>query len=90
MTGEKEFRLGWFSLGDLISLATVVFFAGVIWFQTQQNTTDIEALRAEQAIQRQMLMDRFVLKDDYHDDIREIKELLRDVNAKLDSKADKK
>lgn len=87
---EKEFRIGWFSIGDLISLGAVLAFAGVMYQQGLQNTKDIELLRQEQITQRQMLSDRVVLKDDYRDDIREIKQLLKDLNGKVDSKADKR
>lgn len=87
---EREFRLGWFSVGDLISLAAALGFAGIMYQQGLQNTKDIELLRQEQQTQRQMLSDRVVLKDDYRDDILEIKQLLKDLNGKVDSKADKK
>lgn len=87
---ETEFRIGWFSIGDLISLGAVMVFAGVMYQQGLQNTKDIEFLRQEQMTQRQMLSDRVVLKDDYRDDILEIKQLLKDLNGKVDGKADKK
>jgi len=84
-----EFRLGYFSVGDLISLGSVILFTGVMYQQNLQNTKDIEALRQEQITQRAIITERVVLKDDYREDIREVKQLLKDLTGKIDGKADK-
>lgn len=85
-----EFRIGWFSVGDLISLGAVLVFAGVMYQQGLENAKDIEALRQEQQTQRALISERVVLKDDYREDIREVKQLLKDLSAKIDQKVDKR
>ncbi len=90
MSEEKdEFRVGWFSIGDLISLGAVLVFAGVMYQQGLTNAKEIEALRQEQQTQRALISERVVLKDDYREDIREVKQLLKDLNSKIDQKVDK-
>lgn len=86
---REEFRVGWFSIGDLISLGSVLAFAGVMYQQGLTNAKDIEALRQEQQTQRALISERVVLKDDYREDIREVKQLLKDLTAKIDQKVDK-
>lgn len=86
---REEFRVGWFSIGDLISLGAVLVFAGVMYQQGLTNAKEIEALRQEQQTQRALISERVVLKDDYREDIREVKQLLKDLNAKIDQKVDK-
>ena len=50
----------------------------------------LEALRQEQQTQRALISERVVLKDDYREDIREVKQLLKDLSAKIDQKVDKR
>ncbi len=85
-----EFRVGWFTAGDMIALCGVLFMSGALWFQ-------VKVLADEQAKQgtrlsalEQVVPSEYVRRQDYREDVREIKELLRRIEVKVDSKADRK
>lgn len=84
----RELRWGWFSVGDLISICTGLILVGMMYGKVQTHDDAIKALQAQTAYGQQQA-NLYVRKDDYREDIREIKTLLRDLNAKLDSKADR-
>jgi len=89
VSAPQEFRIGPFSMGDLIALAGVFFSAGVLWVQVEMQSKENE--RQDQAIavlQRGMASD-YVRRSDYREDVREIKDLLRQISDKVDKKVDK-
>lgn len=87
---QPEFRLGPFSIGDLIALAGGFFWAGVLWMQVDM-TRDVDARQDVSISQLQRAMaDDYVRRADYREDLREIKELLRQIDGKVDGKVDKK
>ena len=62
--------------------ATLGWFAREMW-------AAVKELRADLAKLREQLPKQYVAKDDYKDDIRELKEISGKIFEKLDGKADK-
>lgn len=58
-------------------------------FVFNQTTRKIQKLEDEAASMRERLLQDYVQKDDYKEDIKEIKDILRQIFDKLDSKQDK-
>jgi large-conductance mechanosensitive channel len=58
-------------------------------FVFNQTTRKIQKLEDESAAMRENLLKDYVQKDDYKADIKEIKDILRQIFDKLDSKQDK-
>jgi uncharacterized membrane protein len=58
-------------------------------FVFNQVTRKIQKLEDDSAAMRERLLQDYVQKDDYKADIKEIKEILRQIFDKLDGKADK-
>ena len=73
---------------DLINLAfgaaasVLGWFARELWAAVKEMKVDLAKLREE-------LPRTYVVRDDYKDDIREIKEMLTKLFDRLDNKADK-
>ena len=73
---------------DLINLAfgaaasVLGWFARELWAAVKEMKSDLAKLREE-------LPRTYVVRDDYKDDIREIKEMLTKLFDRLDNKADK-
>jgi len=73
---------------DLLNIAFGVassvlgWFAREMWSAVKELKTDLAKLREE-------LPRTYVVRDDYKDDIREIKEMLTKLFDRLDNKADK-
>ena len=73
---------------DLINLAfgaaasVLGWFARELWAAVKEMKADLAKLREE-------LPRTYVVRDDYKDDIREIKEMLTKLFDRLDNKADK-
>ena len=73
---------------DLINLAfgasasVLGWFARELWAAVKELKVDLAKLREE-------LPRNYVIRDDYKDDIREIKEMLTKLFDRLDNKADK-
>lgn len=65
-----------------IGMTVVGWFARELWGAVKELKADLAALRED-------LPKEYVAKDDYKDDIREIKALLAKIFEKLDSKVDK-
>lgn len=63
-------------------MAVMGWFLRVLWEASKELRADLSRLREE-------LPREFVLREDYRRDIYEIKQLLRDISEKLDTKADK-
>ncbi len=58
------------------------WFVRVLWDADKEMRTGLSRLREE-------LPEKFVMREDYRRDIYEIKQLLRDIDSKIDGKADK-
>ena len=58
-------------------------------FVFNQTTRKIQKLEDEAASMRERMLQDYVQKDDYKADIKEIKDILRQIFDKLDSKQDK-
>lgn len=58
-------------------------------FVFNQTTRKIQKLEDDAATMREQLLKDYVQKDDYKADIKEIKDILRQIFDKLDSKQDK-
>lgn len=58
-------------------------------FVFNQVTRKIQKLEDDMASMRETVLKNYVQKDDYKDDIKEVKDILRQIFDKLDSKQDK-
>lgn len=85
----QEFRLGVLSAGDLIALAGVLFMSGALWFQVNLMATEQERMGSRISALEQVIPSEYVRRQDYREDVKEIKELLRRIEVKVDSKVDK-
>ena len=93
---NKAFRIGPFSLGDLIALAGVVFMSGALWWRvaaleredTKQVNEHDRIINRVQALE-QIIPTNYVRRDEYRDDLKEIKSLLQQITVDLKAKADK-
>lgn len=65
-----------------IAMTVVGWFARELWAAVKELKTDIAKLRED-------LPKEYVLRDDYRDDIRGIKDMLAKIFDKLENKADK-
>ena len=65
-----------------IAMTVVGWFARELWAAVKELKTDLAKLRED-------LPKEYVLRDDYRDDIRGIKEMLAKIFDKLENKADK-
>jgi hypothetical protein len=86
---NPEFRIGPFSIGDIIALGGVLVASGALWSQVQvvAKEQDRQALRL-QALE-QVIPSDYVRRVEYREDIREIKTLMQRIENKLDGKADR-
>lgn len=87
---NAEFRLGVFSTGDLIALAGFIFAAGALWVQVEMQARMNDRQDQSIAALQQAMAGDYVRRADYREDVREIKELLRAIDSKVDGKVDKK
>jgi hypothetical protein len=93
---SDEFRIGPFSIGDLIALGGVVFMSGALFWRVaaleredtrQQADSERVVLRLQSL--EQVIPSNYIRREDYREDMREIKTLLQRVEAKIDGKADR-
>jgi hypothetical protein len=70
------------NIGAGTALGVVGWFARQLWDANASLRSDLAKLREE-------LPNRYVLKDDLRDIVRDLKELLMAIDRKLDAKADK-
>lgn len=70
------------NLGAGTALAAAGWFARQMWAAVQEMRNDLAKLREE-------LPKTYITKDDFKDEAREIKTMLKDIDQKLDRKADK-
>ena len=73
---------------DLINLAFGASASVLGWF-ARELWAAVKDLKADLARLREELPRNYVIRDDYKDDIREIKEMLTKLFDRLDGKADK-
>jgi hypothetical protein len=73
---------------DLINLAFGAASSVLGWF-ARELWTAVKELKADLAKLREELPRTYVVRDDYKDDIREIKEMLTKLFDRIDNKADK-
>jgi hypothetical protein len=73
---------------DLINLALGVSASVLGWF-AREMWAAVKELKADLAKLREELPRTYVVRDDYKDDIREIKEMLTKLFDRIDGKADK-
>jgi len=73
---------------DLINLAFGASASVLGWF-ARELWSAVKELKADLAKLREELPRTYVVRDDYKDDIREIKEMLTKLFDRLDNKADK-
>jgi hypothetical protein len=73
---------------DLINLAFGASASVLGWF-AREMWAAVKELKADLAKLREELPRTYVVRDDYKDDIREIKDMLTKLFDRLDNKADK-
>jgi hypothetical protein len=73
---------------DLINLAFGASASVLGWF-AREMWSAVKELKADLAKLREELPRTYVVRDDYKDDIREIKDMLTKLFDRLDNKADK-
>lgn len=89
MEEEKDFRLGPFSLGDLIALAGVLMACGALWAQVQVIAKEQDRVASRLMALEQVVPSEYVRRQDYREDVRELKEAVLRIESKLDQKVDK-
>lgn len=65
-----------------VSMSAIGWFAREMWVAVQELRSDLSRLRED-------LPKTYVAKDDYREDVRDIKEMLGKIFDKLDAKVDK-
>jgi len=63
-------------------MSVIGWFARVLWYAVDELKKDLSKLREE-------LPKEYVARDDYRQDVRELKEMLNKLFDRLDAKADK-
>lgn len=71
-----------FNIVGSVATTAIGWFARELWSAVKELKTDLAKLREE-------LPQDYVTKDDYREDIREIKNMTQRIYDKLDQKADK-
>jgi hypothetical protein len=92
----KEFRIGPFTIGDLIALGGVVFMSGALWWRVAAlEREDVRQMAEHDRIivriqsLEQVIPSNYVRRDEYREDAREIKAILQRIEVKVDGKADR-
>jgi antirestriction protein len=73
---------------QLIDLALGTVMTGIGWF-ARELWAAVKELKADLAKLREDLPREYVAKDDYRQDIRELKEMMNKIFDKIDAKQDK-
>lgn len=90
VTGDdREFRLGPLSVGDIIALGGVAAMSGALWFQVGLMQKEQERMNVRLSALEQVVPSDYVRREDYREDAREIKDLLRRIEVELKSKQDR-
>lgn len=89
MSAEQEFRVGPFSVGDLIAISGILVTAGAMYSNllVVMKEQDRQAVRV-QALE-QIVPSNYVQRTEYREDLRDLKSVLSRIETKLDTKADK-
>lgn len=86
---KEEFRFGPLSVEDLIALAGVASMSGALYLQVGLLQKEQERMNVRMTALEQVVPSEYVRRQDYREDVREIKELLRRIEVKVDGKADR-
>lgn len=70
------------NIGAATALAVAGWFTRVVWEASKELRDDLSRLREE-------IPQKYVAREDYRQDMREVKDLLHAISDKLDRKADK-
>jgi hypothetical protein len=89
MNGQREFRVGPFSIGDIIALGGVLAMTGALWAQVQVIAKDQDRMATRLQALEQVVPSEYIRRQDYREDMRELKQALSRIEAKIDGKADK-
>ena len=73
---------------QVLNIGLSVAMAGIGWF-ARELWTAVKELKADLSKLREDLPRTYVLREDYKQDIRDIKEMINKIFDKLDNKADK-
>ena len=71
-----------FNAGFVIASTVAGWFARELWSAVKELKTDLAKLRED-------LPKEYVVKDDYREDIRELKKMIEKIFDKLDNKSDR-
>jgi len=89
---REEFRIGPFTVGDLIALAGVVFMSGALWWRVASIEVTNTTHRAEFVLMEQRVRDleklvpsEYVKRVEYRQDLAELKSLMQRIDSKLDA-----
>lgn len=85
----REIRVGPFTVGDMIALAGVAAVAGAMYLQVGLLQREQERMGERLSALEQVVPSEYVRRQDYREDVREIKDLLLRIEVKVDSKADR-
>lgn len=86
---HREFRFGPLSVGDLIALGGVLFMSGALWFQVGLMQKEQERIGQRVSALEQVVPSEYVRRQDYREDVREIKDMLRRIEVELKTKQDR-
>jgi hypothetical protein len=89
MDEQKEFRIGPFSIGDIIALGGVLAMTGALWAQVQVIAKDQDRMATRLQALEQVVPSEYIRRQDYREDMRELKQALSRIESKIDGKVDK-
>ena len=86
---QTEFRLGPFSIGDIIALGAVLISAGAMYANLSIVMKEQDRQAARLQALEQIVPSEYVRRNEYREDWRDIKLTLARIETKLDTKVDK-
>jgi ubiquinone biosynthesis protein UbiJ len=89
MESPPEFRIGPFSMGDVIALGGVLVATGALWAQVQVISKEQDRTAQRLMALEQVVPSEYVRRQDYREDVRELKQALSRIETKLDGKVDR-
>lgn len=87
--GSREFKIGPLSVGDIIALGGVLFMSGALWFQVGLLQKEQDRIGQRVTALEQVVPSEYVRRQDYREDVREIKDMLRRIEVDLKTKQDR-
>ena len=91
-----QFRLGPFTLGDLIALGGVVFMSGALWWRVAaleredgRQVTEHDRIILRLQSLEQIIPSAYVRREDYREDVSRIEQSLLRIESKIDGKQDR-